>query len=191
MDNLRIGVDMDGVIAYSFGSFIKEAWKRYKIAMNPDDATEFAIENCYPGITKEIVKEIFTDPMTFYNAMPILLAIESLNFLNDIGSDIFILTDRPENCRDTTERWLQRYRVPYSMMELVKAKDKPEICKKFNLKYFIEDRRETTLELANVCETVFLLDRTYNKGELPYNVRRVSGWDVVIAQMFYPTVVSL
>ena len=49
------------------------------------------------------------------------------------------------------------------------------MARKLNIKLFIEDQLTNANTLAQVCERVFLVNRTYNQGRVPPAVQRVSS----------------
>ena len=62
--------------------------------------------------------------------------------------------------------------------------EKVQYARRHKYRLFIEDKYETVIQLANVCEKVYLLDNYYNQGELPDNVLRAYTWADITNDLF-------
>ena len=145
--------------------------------------TEFELDKCLP-ITTEQVKQIFTEGKVFEDELPYAGAVYATNVLRQYGWYIGVITDRPFAHLMMTEQWLYKHKFAWQMLELRKAKEKPDTASKQSIDVFVEDRLSTALELAKVCDTVFLMDRTWNKQDkLPDNVYRVYSWQEIVEKL--------
>jgi len=186
---VKIGIDLDGVLSNNVGQIIIEAKRLFNIDITPKQITEFALENCTPLTTDQVI-QMFNDSTVFKDMIPIEGAIEATRKLLHAKTDYFnyiyhvdVVTDRPLQFYELTNEWLLKNGFHWNGTYLVKAKDKPLFVKDKGIEIFIEDRYETAIKLAEVCKTVYLFDRTYNQGELPENVIRINNWNEILERL--------
>jgi uncharacterized HAD superfamily protein len=60
---------------------------------------------------------------------------------------------------------------------------KEDLSIELGLNLFIEDSLSTAKKIAEKGIPVILLDKLWNQGELPENVRRVATWENVLVQI--------
>lgn len=104
-----------------------------------------------------------------------------------------------------TKCWLRDKDIPYNSLTIergnenlanpnTKYRNRFNIARKKNIRYFVEDDWEKAVKLAYICDVVFLIDHPYNQqkddetrthlnqmvlGQLPNNVIRVSSWSEI------------
>ena len=106
------------------------------------------------------------------------------------GHAIHYITARPQGMGDHTIKWLKKYHFivkgasldlfPQSTHHLDNRQQsilyKKEIVGKKKIDLFIEDSKEIAQSLDI---PVLLIDRPWNRGELPKNIRRVKDWNEI------------
>jgi uncharacterized HAD superfamily protein len=177
---LRIGIDIDGVLADTPNHLVKECKKRYGIEFKVEDIAQHAVEKVIPGLTEAMVIELFTDP-DFYEDIPLIEGTkEALRYLRDSGDVIiYLVTSRPYNTIPVTMKWLEKNKLDWHLLK--HTSDKATFCKNQNITMFIEDKLETVFELSKVCDYVILAGWPYNlingrENKLPENVVRVEWY---------------
>lgn len=177
-----LGVDLDGVLGDLATAVINYCNSQFSKKITRQDITSHNINQCL-GLTEEQVNEIFSTPDIFMNLTPIFGAKSALCNLKKRGWIINIMTDRfwHDNDWSISRSWLSNHRFQWDHLNLVKAKHKPEYAKAHGISLFVEDNLETARELASVCNTVFLLNDTYNQGKVPQNVKRVKNWQEIVS----------
>lgn len=102
--NRDVVVDIDGVLADFEGEFVRTFG---------DDRRELeSLESRYPNSGSRI-SQFVNDPLTYRNLKPIPLGMAIVDFLNDNGYDVNIITSRPLDTEWVTRRWLKKWGVGF------------------------------------------------------------------------------
>lgn len=105
-----------------------------------------------------------------------------------------VITGRSETTREQTERWLKSNlaimspEVFFTNNFLSKPDEerrkKVEICVNLGVSILIEDSWEEAVSVASSGISVLLVDRPWNRRELPFpNVHRVKDWDHILTKL--------
>lgn len=168
--NKAIGIDIDGVIANVLGGVQRYALKHWGTIIDINQVTCYGLTGCTPIVEAQI-EEMFGDA-AFYRELEILPeAGEGLRRLRHY--DIHLVTARPTRLWNVTHEWLLGHAVPY--LAVSHNPSKAAYAARMGIRVFVEDKRETAIELAEVCREVYLVDWPYNRGSLPKNVVRVAS----------------
>ncbi len=107
--NRDVVVDIDGVLADFEGEFVRTFG---------DDRRELeSLESRYPNSGSRI-SQFVNNPLTYKNLKPISLGLAVVDFLNDNGYDVNIVTSRPLDTEWVTHRWLKRWGVDFLSFEV-------------------------------------------------------------------------
>lgn len=186
MRKRNIGIDIDNVIAESYPSYIQKFNEVFQTQVKFDEIFSFYhLENNTP-IAKEKVQEFldihihrdeFQIKIPPYEKCKIMIQ----KWANK-GWGIHFVTARPAEIRNVTLQWLKKHGfwvkgATLDLFNVIKFRSdiefKADAVKKYILDIFIEDN----LDIARVLSIpVLLLDRPWNKGNLPKNVKRVKDW---------------
>jgi len=167
-----LGVDLDNCLNDLVGPLRERVKKELNIEL--PEITSYHIEDCTP-LNKRQVQSFFTSE--FFQSLPADFdAVEVLQRFYALGNSIWVVTDREIEHLNGTYRWLEGNGIPYTAVQLSSPFDKAYIAETRRLKRFVEDRLDTAIALAAVCERVYLIDKPWNQGDVPENVMRVSGW---------------
>lgn len=100
------------------------------------------------------------------------------------------MTAKPDYLREKTQIWLNKhYGDVFKEINFIgefhanqngHKKSKGELCDEIGVDIFIEDSMANARNIARLHRPVLLIDSPWNQGELPDNVRRVSGWREVM-----------
>lgn len=100
------------------------------------------------------------------------------------------MTAKPDYLREKTQIWLNKhYGDVFKEIHFIgeihanqngHKKSKGELCDEIGVDIFIEDSMANARNIARLHRPVLLIDSPWNQGELPDNVRRVSGWREVM-----------
>ena len=102
--NKYVVVDIDGVLADFEGEFVRTFG---------DDRRELeSLESRYPNSGNRI-SQFVNDPRTYQKLEPISLGIAIVDYLNDNGYDVNIITSRPPIAEWVTRKWLKRQGIKY------------------------------------------------------------------------------
>lgn len=192
---MRIGVDIDGVLARFNEDYIKMCIKLTgRDLFGPDFQPRVWDFPENQGYTVAEVLAVWGRIKTsldfWFNLKPYhdtQTALELLTEHEDMGSDLYFITARPGyKAKDQTERWLETYapfnaRTPTVLISSMKG-----LCAKaLALDVYIDDRYENVVNVREMSPKtkVFLMDRTWNQSEggiLRGDVTRVFS----VAEMF-------
>lgn len=165
----HIGFDIDGVVADTAGAFIRLARDRYGLGdIKPTEITAFQVEDCLNIDTtkvEQIFAHLLTDPIE-HGLEPMPNAITVLNELATTAPLTFI-TARPQ--KSPIEKWLTTHLSPAaaSTMRLVAMGEhdgKGEHIRMMGLQYFIDDRAETCIRLAEEGLSPYVFNQPWNRG---------------------------
>ncbi len=193
---MRIGVDIDGVLADFNSSFVQVIKKLTGITVQLPPK-EWAYHRAAGVTAKEeqaIWAYIKNSSDFWYSLGTEPLCEETLQELvwrRIQGDDIYFITSRPGKCaKKQTEEWLVKegYRLP-TVLIADSALDKGRIAEGLALEVFIDDKPENCLAVNTAMNTitfngvnvqvgpnrtqVYVVDRPYNQELEHLNIRRV------------------
>lgn len=176
---MRIGVDIDGVIADTFPLLVQELNAYFAVRFELKHVYDYDIYNVY-GITPEEVDQFNRDKgnILIEDPLPLEGAIYYLNLLSK-EHIISLVSARSDRYYKQTEKWLQQYSISYDHLLLLGQHDKREICTRLAVDLFIEDSLKNALQLSGCGIPVILLDAPYNQGCLPEGVVRRYNWEEI------------
>lgn len=163
---MNIAFDLDDVLIDLCGAFIptiNRVMGGEKIIYN--EVKEYNLEKC--GATKEALNYAARSVYKFWRTEtpPYPEADEVLrNIFIQTGRPIRIVTARPNYCAAETLDMCNEYfkHIPLEVI-FVNGYGKSIFLKDFDT--FVEDRRKTALELADLGKHVYLVDKPYNQCE--------------------------
>lgn len=175
---MRLGIDIDGVLADFNASFVKlvpEVTGRSLFPPYPFDITTWQYPQSYGYTADEesmVWRRVCSNP-TFWQSLPAYEdAVESLRLLaaraHD-GDDIYYVTSRPGVvAKRQTEKWLRQNGLADRPTVLISGK-KGMCAEALDLQFYIDDR---DVNVRDVAETrgektkTFLLDRPWNHTDV-------------------------
>lgn len=191
---LKIGIDIDNVISDTYPTFIKKFNSTFGKNFQYEEITDFYYlerKSEVMGIDKSTISKFINDLLLDENFQmrisPIGQAREVITRWSRQGYSIRYITARPFHMKINTMKWLTKHRFLLNGVFLDFFPEathnfdnrhkavlyKKEIAHQQNIDIFIEDSRE----IAEVLDIpVLLMDRPWNQGELPKNIRRVKDW---------------
>lgn len=180
----HIGIDLDGVLGDLAGAVISAAADEFGLDIKRTDITSHNLQEC-TALNGAQVAAIFEKGDVFRIMQPVPGASVSVKRLRATGWVVHIVTDRFWNHADwsTATRWLAQREIGWDHLNLVRADEKPAYASGHRLRFFVEDNYDTAVNLASVCERVYLLDTSYNQGSLPANIIRLSCWQDILADL--------
>jgi uncharacterized HAD superfamily protein len=174
-----IGFDLDGVIADTAETFLRLACSRYGYcSFTCEDITNFELEDCIP-IPRDLVDKIFTEILTNSLATelkPMKGAVETLTLLAQ-KSTVTVITARP--LLPPVLDWIDVF-FPAETREAIKViatgdhNDKVRHIHEHGLKYFVDDRAETCMQLASADIIPLVFSQPWNQNR--HNLQSVENW---------------
>jgi uncharacterized HAD superfamily protein len=174
-----IGFDLDGVIADTAETFLRLACSKYGYcSFTCEDITNFELEDCIP-IPRDLVDKIFTEILTNSLATelkPMKGAVETLTLLAQ-KSTVTVITARP--LLPPVLDWIDVF-FPAETREAIKViatgdhNDKVRHIHEHGLKYFVDDRAETCMQLASADIIPLVFSQPWNQNR--HNLQSVENW---------------
>lgn len=176
---MKIGVDIDGVIADSLSVWVNELNRYFAQDKKREDMIYYQFEKIY-NVTWEEMDSFFraNQELLLTNLAPVEQAADIITRLND-KHEVLIITARPEQYRTITESWLLNQRIIYHNLVMTDFNDKSLYCKSLQVDIFIEDSLENALSIYQQGIPVILFDAPYNQGSLPKGVIRTKNWQEI------------
>lgn len=176
---MRIGVDIDGVLADSLPLWINELNRFFNKNKRLEEIHLYDICQTYEITTGELHnflarkgKYLMSKPLPVIGASHYLSRIKQYH-------DIYIVTARDELYRRETRGWLKKHGLPYDELLLLGSHEKKEACLEKKLNLLVEDTLEIGIKVSAAGVPVFLMDAPYNQGALPGLVYRKRSWDEI------------
>ncbi len=180
----EIGFDFDGVIADTAEAFIRLACTEHGYcSFSCEHITNFELENCL-DIPQPLVEKIFTDILTDSIAtelLPMMGAVESLERFSRSGT-VTIITAR--SIKQPVFDWLERFfsgpaRENMRVVATGDHNDKVRHIHQHGLKYFIDDRAETCIQLAKEAIIPYVFSQPWNRNR--HELQTVADWGEIRA----------
>lgn len=176
---MRIGVDIDGVLADSMSQWVKELNSYFKKDKSLHQIQLQEICHIYDITEEELIGFLYErGRLLMTSPQPLTGASYYLNQLKK-KHEIFIITARNEKYGRETRDWLNKNNLPYDELLLLGSHDKREACLNKELDVMIEDTYRISIEISEVGVPVLLMDAPYNQGDLPERVYRVHSWQEI------------
>jgi hypothetical protein len=170
--------DFDCVVADTMEAFSRLAMADYGILVRSEDITSFAVEQCLdvsPRIVEEIFSRLLLAPLE-NNLKPMPHAV---TVLTDIAAcaPLTFITARPD--REPVDRWLAHIFPAdvYAKSRLVAMGNhdgKAAYVRELGLQYFVDDRLETCVELAEAGISPIVFAHPWNRGR--HSFPSIDSW---------------
>lgn len=182
----EIGFDLDGVIADTAEAFIRLACNEHAFcSFTLEEITTFQVEDCL-DIPAPLVEEIFDAILRDSLAsglQPMEGAVEVITAMSSTAP-VTIITAR--SLHQPVEEWLEHFfsAAVCSNIRLVamgRHDDKARHIHEHQLRYFVDDRAETCLQLADMAITPFVFSQPWNQGK--HALQSVENWQELQAML--------
>lgn len=179
-----LGFDFDGVIADTSETFLRLACEEYGLCgIRKEDITNFEVEQCL-DVNPEIINAIFMKVLgdsvsTGLKPMPDAIAV--LCELADMAL-VTVVTARPYSgpVHDWLETMLPESTLPKIRVVAMGAHDdKPRHIHKQGLRYFIDDRAETCVQLSDAGINSIVFSQPWNQDR--HQLPTVNTWQEIKA----------
>lgn len=187
---MRIGIDMDEVIADHTGSFNAFHDNKYGTDLANMVLSEFYLHKLIDVTPEEEREHIWEYYGTedFRKMQPIQGSVEAVKKLA-LDHELYVITSRPGFVAQESQDWLERY-FPGCFKKFIilnhrsgdaKAKSKAEACAENNVDIMVEDLADYANDCASVCKQVFLIEKPWNNRKaVSSNVVRAKSWDEIL-----------
>lgn len=180
---LKIGLDIDGVIADSFPVFTEELNRKY--GKNVPQIDNYDFGKVY-DVAWEELDCFFSQNMEYLYSTPepVSGSVESILSLVAAGHEIVYVTARKAGAEEqVTIKWMEEKQIPYAERVFTGGDSKTLAVKEYGINVFVDDFISNSKEIASIGVPVLLLDAPYNQGKLPEGVIRCYSWNDVVSHI--------
>ncbi len=180
VDNLIVGLDMDGVVIDSTENKIRFA-KKFGFDLKPEETPAAVLDNLVPAdILPEIQQLLYHRPETALTASVMSGADEGLERLKSSGTPYFLISRRkdPEIARELLKRrglW-PRYFNEQNAFFVVTPEDKNVKATELGVNIYLDDEPHV-LEKLSFVKRRFLFDRFGLFADFPFVHKKVGSWE--------------
>lgn len=175
----EIGFDLDGVIADTAEAFIRLACNEHAFcSFTLEEITTFQVEDCL-NIPIPVVEEIFNTILHDSLATGLQPMEGAVDVITEMTSAAPVTIITARSLQQPVEDWLQHF-FPASvcanirLVAMGRHDDKARYIHEHRLRYFIDDRAETCLQLADAAITPFVFSQPWNQGK--HDLQSVKSW---------------
>lgn len=174
---MRIGIDIDGVVADSYPAWLEELNRHYgkNITVLEDYEMHLVFD-----VPFDDMNNYFVDNVEHLLSIPkpVRGAREGIESLIQEGHDIIYITARRTEEEEITLRWLEQYGIPHETVLFSGFKSKVDLVREWGIQAFVEDHVLNAEGIAHIGVPVFLMTTSYNRDKaLPENVTRCADWE--------------
>lgn len=171
---MRIGIDVDGVLADHLGGFLREYRERTGITLAPEDLHTWDVRLPRSDDTlKRLVDDRLAEETFLAQLDPIPDAPAGMRRLARDDHELVIVTHRPPDTHPTTKAWLDEHDIPYDDF----VHDVPEQKGTLPLDVLVDDYHRTIADAPDSVTALLLLqpwNRRYAAIVPP--ARRLPSW---------------
>lgn len=173
---MRLGIDIDGVIADSLQTWVRELNRQFGQQKTLPEIISYQFDKVYNVTWKKMDRFFRTNQeLLLTNLAPVAEAKEYMELLKQTH-ELYLITARPNLYRNLTISWLREHNIVYDELLMTDYGDKTTFCHSAQIALVVEDSLENALALANEGIGVILFDAPYNQGTLPDKVLRRKNW---------------
>lgn len=184
----QLAFDIDGVVADIMTTFLTLARERYNHGhhLQYEHITTFYLEDCLdlpPMIIAQIIRELIDRP----HELPVEPFPQAVPVLTRLSQETPLLFVTARDQARPIERWLHRILagVPPAEIRVLATGDpdtKIHYLQDHGIRYFVEDRLETCLQLADHGITPIVFAQPWNRKPHPFP--EVANWPELEGLLF-------
>jgi uncharacterized HAD superfamily protein len=171
---MRIGLDLDGVIADSIPKWREVLRQQAGLRCRDDELPRTHADPAVAAVADARVLEMI---MPVY---PVPGAVDALRRLKALGHTLTVITARSPRVHALTKAWLDFFAISIDRMRFLTGQNKGPVVAALGLDVFVEDNPYYAADIAKRGITVALLAAPYNAGAQYRGVTRCAGWDEVL-----------
>ncbi len=177
-----IGFDIDGVItdeSHPNDNIWHDALCKYLGRDLKRVHQSYQFTKAY-GLPIDVVESFIEEKMEelISNVKPMPGALDTLDFLNERGFEIHLITARDSKYDWVTYQWLKENNIPYT--SLIHDENKAPLAVEKGIELFVEDSSSNTIEITAEGIPVILLNKYHNQDITDSNIIfRIANWSEI------------
>jgi|SRR3989344_14316 len=192
MFSMKIGIDIDEIIAEQLDELVKFYYKRTGKLIPKNKFHSYYWPDVW-NIPLEEAKQIdkdFKNSEHYENILPVKDSVRSINYLVR-KNELIIITSRPVIFKEKTTNWIRKHlgEFPIKIIHSDEAhkvnshSKKSDICLSEGIKIMVEDDLRYAKDCAENGIRVILFDKPWNKNFKHKNVIRVKSWKEALVEI--------
>ncbi|MBW6521249.1 MAG: hypothetical protein K0A99_09620 [Desulfoarculaceae bacterium] len=180
----EIGFDLDGVIADTAEAFIRLACEEHAFcSFTLEEITTFQVEDCL-DIPAPVVERIFDAILRDSLATGLQPMEGAVKVITEMTASAPVTIITARSLQQPVEEWLEHF-FPAAVCAKIRLvamgyhNDKARYIHEHKLRYFVDDRAETCLQLADVAIIPFVFSQPWNQSE--HGLQSVANWQEIHA----------
>ncbi len=177
----RLVFDIDGTLGFLTEAFCTALNARWGTSFQAWQMSHYRVEDQLPPEQANWLLQVFATSVPYANVAPDYSGIAAVQAFARTGYEIIVASDRAEDCRDVTEDWLARWRVPHDAVRLghdAKAQLAASAGPDDPLVLFDDDPEKFTLLAPGV--RIYMPRRPWTPAEIPAGVTVFDEWSGVL-----------
>jgi uncharacterized HAD superfamily protein len=174
---MKIGIDIDGVVANFVAHFLPLVKERYGLNLRERDIYVhdlYLVLGVPPDEAMELVRQtIRCDLEPYPEATRCLAQLCRTN-------EVTLVTARPQDMMDVTERWLARREVPYH--RLLHFEEGSKHRNEYAFDIFVDDHLREAFGFIGKVPNIIIFDHPWNRTfDLGHLFKRARNWREVVS----------
>jgi len=176
MKRPRLGIDIDGTVTCP-SALVPFINRDFKTNLQLSDIQEYDLTKAFDVDPQLFAQWFAQTEHEIYTHSPVHTNVLSILPHWSHCFDLYYITARGENVKNTTLQWFQKHQLPFDAIHFVGSHDKVSIAKQLQVDAFFEDKYDNALMIhEKLGIPVFLFDAPWNQGALPKGVTRIYNW---------------
>lgn len=188
---MKIGIDMDSVIAEILGPMVEFHNRKYFTTLTSEDHTMYDLSAVWRCSPNEVLTRIYEyyESSFFDSVQPVEGSLQGVEYLYK-KYDLYLITSRPHIIENKTASWLNTF-FPGKFKKICHTnqisqeheikKMKSTVCKEEGIMHMIDDAPDYALDCASVNIQVYLFSAPWNYNYPRHkHIKPVKGWDEIV-----------
>ena len=163
---MLLGFDFDAVLVRTDLKLCQLLSEKVGRVISPEDITMYDLQACLPELSDIEIENVINDLVSIEHTFQIPPYSGSMNFLRWYGkhNKIHVITNRPN--LEPVYIYLQHNldRTTFDQVEIHYTKKKGMVARSLGIRYFIEDKIENIISLANCGIVPIIFEQNWNKS---------------------------
>ncbi|HWI66669.1 MAG TPA: hypothetical protein VNT75_33060 [Symbiobacteriaceae bacterium] len=174
---MRIGLDLDGVVAHSVPNWINVLNTGFGTTYGPDELPDTHGTPDMAAFCDDHLVELLLP------VRPMPGAVAAIERLRREGHELVVITARSQSVRRLTEAWLEYYGIGVDRLHFLEGAGKAATARAEQIDMLVEDTPKHALAVAEAGIPVLLFGAPYNRHLRHPLIHVCEGWHEVLGEI--------